>query len=165
MIDRVARKPRRVGRRDDAFEFGRRFTLAPIAATAVEHAPRGHVVTEPAWDGHRVLATRVGDTVRIVAHDVREWTTTFAAVSRALARLPVTRVALVGVLCALWREPIARMWRFTKTNGITEGLHNKMEVISRRAYGFRNFQNYRCASGRCAANDRGVHETRLAPAF
>ena len=42
-----------------------------------------------------------------------------------------------------WREPIARMWRFTKTNGITEGLHNKMEVISRRAYGFRNFQNYR----------------------
>ena len=42
-----------------------------------------------------------------------------------------------------WREPIARMWRFTKTNSITEGLHNKMEVISRRAYGFRNFQNYR----------------------
>jgi transposase len=42
-----------------------------------------------------------------------------------------------------WREPIARMWRFTKTNGITEGLHNKMEVIRRRAYGFRNFQNYR----------------------
>jgi hypothetical protein len=35
------------------------------------------------------------------------------------------------------------MWRFTKSNAITEGLHNKMEVISRRAYGFRNFQNYR----------------------
>jgi len=33
------------------------------------------------------------------------------------------------------------MWRFTKSNAITEGLHNKMEVISRRAYGFRNFQN------------------------
>jgi transposase len=42
-----------------------------------------------------------------------------------------------------WRDPIARMWRFTKSNAITEGLHNKMEVISRRAYGFRNFQNYR----------------------
>jgi len=42
-----------------------------------------------------------------------------------------------------WLEPIARMWRFSKTNGITEGLHNKMEVISRRAYGFRNFKNYR----------------------
>jgi len=42
-----------------------------------------------------------------------------------------------------WRDPIARMWRFTKSNAITEGLHNKMEVISRRAYGFRNFYNYR----------------------
>lgn len=42
-----------------------------------------------------------------------------------------------------WREEIVRMWRFTKTNSITEGFHNKMELISGRAYGFRNFQNYR----------------------
>ena len=36
-----------------------------------------------------------------------------------------------------------RMWRFTRSNGITEGFHNKMETISRQAYGFRNFENYR----------------------
>ena len=42
-----------------------------------------------------------------------------------------------------WMEPIMAMWRFSKTNGITEGFHNKMEMISRRAYGFRNFENYR----------------------
>lgn len=42
-----------------------------------------------------------------------------------------------------WLEPIVRMWRFSKNNGITEGFHNKMEMISRRAFGFRNFQNYR----------------------
>ncbi len=42
-----------------------------------------------------------------------------------------------------WREEVARMFRFTKSNGITEGFHNKMEMISRRAYGFRNFENYR----------------------
>lgn len=42
-----------------------------------------------------------------------------------------------------WLEPIVRMWRFTKSNGITEGFHTKMEMISRRAYGFRNFENYR----------------------
>ena len=42
-----------------------------------------------------------------------------------------------------WIEPIVRMWRFTKSNGITEGFHNKMEMISRRAFGFRNFENYR----------------------
>ena len=42
-----------------------------------------------------------------------------------------------------WLEPIVAMWRFSKTNGITEGFHNKMEMISRRAFGFRNFENYR----------------------
>jgi transposase len=44
---------------------------------------------------------------------------------------------------ASWREEIACMWRFTKNNGITEGFHRKMKLIQRRAYGFRNFQNYR----------------------
>ena len=42
-----------------------------------------------------------------------------------------------------WKEEIARMWRFTKTNSITEGFHNKMETISRNAYGFRSFKNYK----------------------
>ena len=42
-----------------------------------------------------------------------------------------------------WREEIVRMWRFTKNNGMTEGFHNKMEMIKRRAFGFRNFENYR----------------------
>jgi len=31
----------------------------------------------------------------------------------------------------------------TRNNGITEGFHNKMELINRQAYGFRNFENYR----------------------
>ena len=39
-----------------------------------------------------------------------------------------------------WSQEIARMWRFTRSNGITEGFHNKMETISRQAYGFRNFE-------------------------
>lgn len=42
-----------------------------------------------------------------------------------------------------WMEPIACMWRFTRNNGITEGFHRKMKLIQRRAYGFRNFDNYR----------------------
>lgn len=42
-----------------------------------------------------------------------------------------------------WIEPIVRMWRFSRSNGITEGFHTKMEMLSRRAYGFRNFENYR----------------------
>jgi len=42
-----------------------------------------------------------------------------------------------------WLEPIFAMWRFTRNNGITEGFHTKMEMMTRRAYGFRNFDNYR----------------------
>jgi transposase len=42
-----------------------------------------------------------------------------------------------------WVDEIACMWRFSRNNGITEGFHNKMEMISRRAFGFRNFENYR----------------------
>ena len=53
-----------------------------------------------------------------------------------------TAKALADTLLS-WIEPIVRMWRLSKTNGITEGFHNKMEMISRRAYGFRNFENYR----------------------
>src|SRR5512146_191761 len=42
-----------------------------------------------------------------------------------------------------WTEEIVRMWRFSRTNGITEGFHRKMKLIQRRAYGFRSFANYR----------------------
>ena len=49
----------------------------------------------------------------------------------------------LGRTLSSWSEEIVRMWRFTKNNGITEGFHTKMEMISRRAFGFRNFDNYR----------------------
>lgn len=49
----------------------------------------------------------------------------------------------LGLTLDSWKEEIARMWRFTKNNAITEGFHTKMEMISRRAFGFRNFENYR----------------------
>lgn len=42
-----------------------------------------------------------------------------------------------------WDEAIVCMWRFSKSNGITEGFHRKMKLIQRRAYGFKNFENYR----------------------
>lgn len=49
----------------------------------------------------------------------------------------------LGDTFASWKDEIARMWRFTRNNGITEGFHTKMEVLQRQAYGFRNFDNYR----------------------
>ena len=49
----------------------------------------------------------------------------------------------LGQTLSAWTEEIVRMWRFTKNNGIVEGFHRKMKLIQRRAYGFRNFNNYR----------------------
>jgi transposase len=49
----------------------------------------------------------------------------------------------LGQTLQAWSEEIVCMCRFTCSNGITEGLHKKMEAISRRAYGFRNFENFR----------------------
>ena len=42
-----------------------------------------------------------------------------------------------------WQEPLAAMCRLTKNKGISEGFHRKMKLIQRRAYGFKNFSNYR----------------------
>ena len=49
----------------------------------------------------------------------------------------------IGVTIRKWLSPIIRMWRYSKNNGITEGFHRKMKLIQRRAYGYRNFENYR----------------------
>ena len=55
----------------------------------------------------------------------------------------LVQLVTLGQTLHAWSEEIGRMWRFTRSNGITEGFHNKMETISRQAYGFRNFENYR----------------------
>lgn len=42
-----------------------------------------------------------------------------------------------------WIDAIAYMFRYYRSNWIVEGFHRKMKLIQRRAYGFRNFENYR----------------------
>lgn len=56
------------------------------------------------------------------------------------------------------------MWRFTRSNGITEGFHNKMETISRQAYGFRNFEKLpaTCPGALCLTGLLGIG---VAPVF
>jgi len=56
---------------------------------------------------------------------------------------PFTALQTLGKTLHAWREEVAGMFRYTKNNGITEGFHRKMKLIQRRAYGFRNFENYR----------------------
>lgn len=67
----------------------------------------------------------------------------FLKMITALKQSPFKRLVTLGKTLYQWREEVVRMWRFTKNNGITEGFHRKMKLIQRRAYGFRNFENYR----------------------
>lgn len=62
---------------------------------------------------------------------------------RELKTSGFARMQTLGQTLEDWQNEIARMWRFTQTNSTIEGLHTKMEMISRRAFGFRNFDNYR----------------------
>ena len=60
-----------------------------------------------------------------------------------LRKTPFEAALTLAKSLSEWIEEIARMWRFSRNNGITEGFHRKMKLIQRRAYGFRSFSNYR----------------------
>ena len=67
----------------------------------------------------------------------------FLRAVQQLREAGLAQLVSLGETLWSWREEIVTMWRFTRTNGITEGFHNKMELLKRQAYGFRNFNNYR----------------------
>lgn len=62
---------------------------------------------------------------------------------RALKESKFRNLEALGDTLENWGEEIVRMWRFSKTNSITEGLHRRMDEIQNRAYGMHNFNNYR----------------------
>jgi len=41
-----------------------------------------------------------------------------------------------------WLEPIISYFDNRTTNGVVEGINNKLKLIKRVAYGFRNFWNF-----------------------
>jgi transposase len=69
---------------------------------------------------------------------------------KELKQSPFHSLMTLGKTLYCWRDEVVRMWRFSKSNGITEGFHRKMKLIQRRAYGFKNFENYRL---RCTSSD------------
>ena len=77
------------------------------------------------------------------AKSCRKLAPRFLQLTGQLAASGFAPLAALARTLSSWSEEIACMWRFTKNNGITEGFHRKMKLIQRRAYGFRNFNNYR----------------------
>lgn len=62
---------------------------------------------------------------------------------RELEHSPFADCQTLGRTLDSWQVEIGRMWRFSRSNGITEGFHRSMKLIQRQAFGFRNFENYR----------------------
>ena len=86
------------------------------------------------------------DLLRVKGQNRRGALTHVHALLEAIAQLkksPFKAMQTLGKTLYSWKEEVARMFRFTRNNGITEGFHRKMKLIQRRAYGFRNFENYR----------------------
>jgi transposase len=67
----------------------------------------------------------------------------FLKMVKTLKQSPFKRLITLRKTLYQWRDEVVGMWRFSKSNGITEGFHRKMKLIQRRAYGFKNFENYR----------------------
>ncbi|WP_141710179.1 transposase, partial [Legionella parisiensis] len=79
----------------------------------------------------------------LTQHECRKVIPTFLDMLAELKQSGFKALASLGRTLCAWKDEVARMWRFSKSNGITEGFHRKMKLIQRRAYGFRNFENYR----------------------
>ncbi|MFN7905000.1 MAG: transposase [Pseudobdellovibrionaceae bacterium] len=62
---------------------------------------------------------------------------------RKLQESKLRPLVTLGNTLENWQKEIVRMWRFSKTNSITEGLHRRMDEILNRAYGMTNFNNFR----------------------
>lgn len=73
----------------------------------------------------------------------REQIPKFLDAIRALKTSKFRNLETLGNTLDEWKDEIVRMWRFSKTNSITEGLHRRMDEIQNRAYGMHNFNNYR----------------------
>ncbi len=76
-------------------------------------------------------------------HDAKPLIREFLNKIRALKESKFGNLITLGTTLDAWKEEIVRMWRFSKTNSITEGLHRRMDEILNRAYGMRNFNNFR----------------------
>lgn len=79
----------------------------------------------------------------LTQHACRKIIPTFLEMLAELKQSAFKVLASLGKTLSIWKDEVARMWRFSKSNGITEEFHRKMKLIQRRAYGFRNFENYR----------------------
>jgi len=116
--------------------------LRPEQALKLKTLFHFHPVLKPAYDQMQKVRRLFSQKTRTKAQ-CRPLAHLFTRLLRQLQESKFQPMLTLAQTLRSWAEPLARMWRFSKNNGITEGFHRKMKLIQRRAYGFRNFDNYR----------------------
>ena len=67
----------------------------------------------------------------------------FIKLTDAMALSKIKQVQSLRKTLMKWRAEILNYFRTKITNGRTEGYNRKAKLIQRKAYGYRNFENYR----------------------
>jgi transposase len=116
--------------------------LEPEQRTRLRRLFAAHPVLEPIHQ----LKERLGALLRLKNQNkraARRHIRELLALLTTLRESGLPPALTLAQTLSAWSEEIVRMWRFSRTNAITEGFHRKMKLIQRRAYGFRCFDNYR----------------------
>ena len=69
--------------------------------------------------------------------------TSLTCLTDAMARSDLPEIKTLRRTLMRWRREILNYFKTRITNARTEGFNNLAKVIKRRAYGYRNFENYR----------------------
>jgi len=129
-----------------------RGNLAALRTRPDRLFPKQKVALEQLFDHHPAIqpiyeqmhqTNQLMRTKNITAKEAKKLLPQFLELIAKLKASGFKPMATLAKTLTAWDEAIVCMWRFSKSNGITEGFHRKMKLIQRRAYGFKNFQNYR----------------------
>ena len=99
-------------------------------------------VYQPALDIAHTLKERLR-TIYETAPDRASAATQLAEWLAAVAESGVAALVAVGAFVARWQEPILNYFVRRTTSGLVEGLNNKIKLVKRRAFGFRNDAHFR----------------------
>jgi len=116
--------------------------LTPEQHRRLQELLRLHPAIEPLLDLREQLCELLNQKCQ-TQRQCRRHAKDLFQIIEALRNSKLSALQTLAQTISQWSEEIAAMWRFSKNNGITEGFHRKMKLIQRRAYGFRNFNNYR----------------------
>ena len=86
--------------------------------------------------------------IRIIFNEIHDWLEGLFQLGMSLAKakkyFPVSQKTIIR-----WLDEVIAYFDNGTSSGVLEGINNKLKLIKRSGYGFRNFENFRT---RCLLN-------------